>query len=82
MSQRNNDTDFSKIKPQPYESFEETERKREEDALAVNPPLSEREKAIVRGQAGINPVEQTVNDALADLDRVHKTERKYEDSED
>lgn len=82
MSQHNNDTDFSKIKPQPYESFEEAERKREEDALAVNPPLSEREKAIVRGQAGINPVEQTVNDALADFDRVHETERKYEDSED
>ena len=52
MSQHNNDTDFSKIKPQPYESFEEAERKREEDALAVNPPFSEREKAIVRGQAG------------------------------
>lgn len=82
MSQHNNDIDFSKIKPQPYESFEEAERKREEDALAVNPPLSEREKAIVREQSGINPIEQTVNDALTDFDHVHETERKFEDSED
>lgn len=66
------------IKPQPYESFEETERKREEEALAVNPPLSERQKAIVREQSGINPIEQTVNDALKDADDVPETERRPE----
>lgn len=67
-----------KIKPQPYESFEEIERKREEEALAVNPPLSERQKAIVREQSGINPIEQTVNDALKDAGEVPETERRPE----
>lgn len=69
---------IGKIKPQPYESFEETERKREEEALAVNPPLSERQKAIVREQSGINPIEQAVNDALKDADEVPETERRPE----
>lgn len=70
--------DAGKIKPQPYESFEEIERKREEEALAVNPPLSERQKAIVREQSGINPIEQTVNDALKDAGEVPETERRPE----
>ncbi|WP_373706877.1 cytochrome-c oxidase, partial [Neisseria dentiae] len=62
----------------PYESFEEAERKREEEALAVNPPLSERQKAIVREQSGINPIEQTVNDALKGAGDVPETERRPE----
>lgn len=82
MSQHHNDIDVGKIKPQPYGSFEEAERKREEDALAVNPPLSEREKAIVRKQSGTDPIEQTVNDALTDFDYIHETERKFKDSAD
>lgn len=69
------DSGLSGIKPQPYEDFEEAERRREEEALAVNPPLSEREKAAVRRQAGINPVEQTVSDALKDADDIVQTER-------
>ena len=32
--------DLGKIKPQPYESFEEAEQKREQDAVAVNPRRS------------------------------------------
>lgn len=78
MTANGKPADTGKIKPQPYESFEEIERKREEEALAVNPPLSERQKAIVREQSGINPVEQTVNDALKDAGAVPETERRPE----
>lgn len=72
--------DLSKIKPQPYESFEETERKHEEEATVVN-PLTERQKEIVREQSGINPVSQTVGDALKDADEVPETEDRFKDKE-
>lgn len=78
MTENGKPADTGKIKPQPYESFEEAERKREEEALAVNPPLSERQKAIVREQSGINPVEQTVSDALKDAGDVPEIERRPE----
>ncbi|UOO81898.1 cytochrome-c oxidase [Uruburuella testudinis] len=61
-----NKPDLSKMKPQPYESFEEAEQARENDAVAVNAPLTERQRAIVREQSGINPVTQTVTDVLKD----------------
>ena len=60
--------DLGKIKPQPYESFEETEQKREQDAVAVNPPLTEQQQAVVREQAGINPVAQLVGDVVKPTD--------------
>lgn len=68
--------DWRKIKPQPYESFEEAECRREEEAVAVNPPLSRKQKETVRKQAGVNPIEQTVGDALKDIDDVPETERR------
>lgn len=60
--------DLGKIKPQPYESFEEAEQKREQDAVAVNPPLTEQQQAVVREQAGINPVTQLVGDVVKPTD--------------
>ncbi|MDO5639572.1 MAG: cytochrome-c oxidase [Neisseria sp.] len=63
---KKDNTDAAKVKPQPYESFEEAEQKREQDATAVNPPLTEQQKAIVRQQAGVNPVSQTMSDVLKD----------------
>lgn len=81
MTSPTNEPDLSKIKPQPYESFEEAERKREEEATAVNPPLTERQKEIVREQSGINPVSQTVGDALKDMDEVPETEDRFKDKE-
>lgn len=76
---KKDDIDLSKIKPQPYESFEDTERKREEDAAAVNPPLTERQKEIVREQSGINPISQTVSDALKDAGETPETENRFTD---
>ena len=38
MSSKSNDLDLSKIKPQPFESFEEAEQKREQEATEVNEP--------------------------------------------
>lgn len=61
---KKDEVDVSKVKPQPYESFEEAEQKREQAATAVNAPLTERQKEVVREQSGINPVTQTVNDVL------------------
>lgn len=61
---KKDDVDVSKVKPQPYESFEEAEQKREQDATQVNAPLTGRQQEIVREQAGVNPVTQTVSDAL------------------
>ena len=58
--------DVSKIKPQPYEDFDEADRKREQDATEVDAPLTERQRQIVRAQAGVNPVTQTVGDVLKD----------------
>lgn len=49
---------WAKSTTRPYESFEETGQKREQDAVAVNPPLTEQQQAVVREQAGINPVAQ------------------------
>ena len=60
--------DLSNIKPQPYESFEEAEQKREQDVAAVNPPLTEQQQAVVREQAGINPVAQLVGDVVKPTD--------------
>lgn len=62
----NDDVDLSKVKPQPYDSFEEEESKRERDATETNAPLTEEQKRIVRQQEGINIVEQTINDTLKD----------------
>ncbi|MDO4248855.1 MAG: cytochrome-c oxidase [Neisseria sp.] len=76
---KKDDIDLSKIKPQPYESFEKAEQKREEEATAVHPPLTERQKEIVREQSGINPVSQTVSDALKDADDVPETEDRFQD---
>lgn len=64
------DTDYSKIKPQPYPSFEEQDRQREAqrecDATEVHEPLSEVQKQIVYEQADINPITQTITDVLKD----------------
>ncbi len=58
--------DLGKIKPQPYESFEEAEQKREQDAVAVNPPLTETAASrAAREQAGINPATQLVGDVVS-----------------
>lgn len=61
---KHDDVDLSKLKPQPYESFEEAENRREREATEVNAPLTEEQKRIVHEQSGINPIEQTVNDIL------------------
>ncbi|ASK27529.1 cytochrome-c oxidase [Neisseria chenwenguii] len=66
LSDDDKKVDVRKIKPQPYESFEETEARREQEATEVNAPLTEEQKRIVREQADINPVAQTVNDVLKD----------------
>lgn len=68
---KQDDIDLSKIKPQPYDSFEEEDRKREEarekDATEVHPPLTEQQKKAVREQSGINPIDQTVSDIVKDV---------------
>lgn len=64
MSLFNDNTDYSKIKPQPYESFDEAEQKRENDATSTNEPLTDAQKEEVQRQSGINPVEQTVGDVV------------------
>lgn len=56
--------DVSKIKPQPYESFEEAERKREEAATEVNDPLTEKQKAYLREHDANNPISQLVDDTI------------------
>ncbi|EGY51516.1 hypothetical protein [Neisseria shayeganii] len=76
---KHDDVDLSKVKPQPYESFEEMERRREAEATEVHPPLTERQKEIVREQSGINPIAQTVSDAMKDADDVPETENRFED---
>lgn len=67
----NDDVDLSKVKPQPYDSFDEEDRKREEnrekEATEVYPPLTEKQKKTVREQSGINPIDQTVNDVVKDI---------------
>ncbi len=68
--------DVSKIKPQPYEDFDEAERKREQDATEVDAPLTERQRQIVREQAGINPVTQTVGDVLKDKPDLPEEEQQ------
>lgn len=72
----NDDVDLSKVKPQPYPSFEEQDREREEAveraATEVNEPLTEEQKRIVREQSGINPVEQTVGDVLKESQKYPK----------
>lgn len=60
----NDDVDLSKLKPQPYESFEEAESRREREAAEVNEPLTEEQLRIVREQSGLNPIEQAVGDVL------------------
>lgn len=73
MSIFKDDTDYSHIKPQPYDSFEEEERKREEArelaATQVNEPLTAEQQKIVREQADINPVTQMIEDVLDDMQR-------------
>ncbi|WP_231623920.1 cytochrome-c oxidase [Neisseria sp. 83E34] len=75
---KKDDVDLSKIKPQPYESFEEAERRREEEATEVHEPLTERQKEIVREQSGINPITQTVSDAMKEVNDVPEIDRKFE----
>lgn len=68
MSIFEDNNDYSHIKAQPYDSFEEEERKREQAreaaATEVHEPLTEKQKQIVREQANINPVEQMIEDVL------------------
>lgn len=64
LSDYDKKVDVRKIKPQPYESFEEAEARREQEATEVNAPLTEEQKRIVREQSGIDPVAQTVSDML------------------
>lgn len=73
---KNDDVDLSKVKPQPYPSFEEEDRQREEAieraATEVNEPLTEEQKQIVREQSDLNPVEQTVGDVLKEAQKYPK----------
>lgn len=68
---KGDEVDLSKVKPQPYESFEEQDRKREEAreraATEVYEPLTDEQRQIVREQSGINPVEQFVEDVVNDV---------------
>ena len=64
MSSKSNDLDLSKIKPQPFESFEEAEQKREQEATEVNEPLSDKQKAYLREHDANNPVSQLVDDTV------------------
>ena len=64
MSSKSNDLDLSKIKPQPYESFEEVEQKREQEATKVNEPLSDQQKTYLREHDANNPVSQFVDDTV------------------
>lgn len=67
MAVSGDDIDLSKIKPQPYDSFEEEDRKREEARDQVYPPLTDEQREIVRRQSGINPVDQLVDDVVSDV---------------
>ena len=68
---KGDEVDLRKVKPQPYESFEEQDRKREEAreraATEVYEPLTDEQRQIVREQSGINPVEQFVEDVVNDV---------------
>ncbi len=68
---KGDEVDLNKVKPQPYESFEEQDRKREEAreraATEVYEPLTDEQRQIVREQSGINPVEQFVEDVVNDV---------------
>lgn len=68
---KHDNIDLSKIKPQPYDSFDEEDRKREEarerEATEVYAPLTDEQRKIVREQAGINPVEQLVEEVVGDV---------------
>ncbi|WP_165009273.1 GTP cyclohydrolase I FolE2 [Neisseria yangbaofengii] len=64
---KDDEVDLSKVKPQPYESFDEQDRKREESATEVYEPLTDEQRQIVREQSGINPVEQFVEDVVNDV---------------
>lgn len=68
---KGDEVDLSKVKSQPYESFEEQDRKREEAreraATEVYEPLTDEQRQIVREQSGINPVEQFVEDVVNDV---------------
>lgn len=66
MSILHDDTDYSQLPKHPYESFEEQEQRREQEATAVNPPLTPEQQRIVNEQAGINPITQTVTDVIKD----------------
>lgn len=67
----NDKVDLSKIKPQPYDSFDEQDRKceeaREREATEVYEPLTDEQRRIVREHSGINPVEQFVEDIVDDV---------------
>ncbi|WP_274585763.1 cytochrome-c oxidase [Neisseria leonii] len=62
-----NSIDLGKIQPQPYESFEEAEARREAELDEVYAPLTDAQREAVRGQSGINPVSQTVSDLVEDV---------------
>ncbi len=62
---KDDEVDLSKVKPQPYESFDEQDRERA--ATEVYEPLTDEQRQIVREQSGINPVEQFVEDVVNDV---------------
>ncbi len=65
------DIDLSKIKPQPYESFEEAEARHDAELAEVYKPLTDSQRAAVREQSGINPLDQTVSDMVHDVAHPH-----------